>query len=120
MQIKYIWLILVNDFTIVAYSQLYCDRQIERNMIQAALPIGSILGLLIMNVISDLKGRRFALIIALSVAIAGIICWINTIIVNIFGSYSNQLEIMIFAQVLSGFGGYSLVIISYIIPYDFC
>jgi hypothetical protein len=43
-------------------------------MIQAALPIGSILGLLIMNVISDLKGRRFALIIALSVAIAGIIC----------------------------------------------
>jgi MFS family permease len=61
--------ILANDFTITKYLGLYCNRQGERELIQSLLSIGSLLGLISMNFISDLKGRKLALIIALTVGV---------------------------------------------------
>lgn len=47
---------------------LYCERQGSRDAIQAMLSVGSLLGLIIMNVVSDLRGRRLALIVDLLIA----------------------------------------------------
>lgn len=47
---------------------LYCDRQDERDLIQALLSVGSLLGLVLMNVISDIRGRRLALVVDLVIA----------------------------------------------------
>lgn len=57
-----------NDFTITKYMGLYCGRQGSRDAIQAMLSVGSLLGLIIMNVVSDLRGRRLALIADLAIA----------------------------------------------------
>lgn len=43
--------------------ELYCDQQYKRSIIQSSLAIGSLMGLIIMNVLSDLKGRKLALVI---------------------------------------------------------
>lgn len=48
--------------------RLYCSEQYKRSLIQSSLAIGSLLGLIIMNVISDIKGRRFALLVDLFIA----------------------------------------------------
>ena len=59
--------------------ELYCgDKQEDRNIIQSIMPIGSILGLLIVlliswvNSLSDIKGRKFALIFVQIVGIIGV------------------------------------------------
>ena len=65
---------LVNDYTIVARLELYCDRQAERSMIQSALPIGSFAGLILMNYLSDRKGRRLAVIMDLFIGLLGCLC----------------------------------------------
>ena len=54
--------------------ELYCDKQAERNMIQSIIPIGSILGLIIVNSLSDIKGRKFAFILVQIVGIVGVGC----------------------------------------------
>jgi len=61
-------LIEANDFTITKRLGLYCDRQTERDLIQALLSVGSLLGLILMNVISDIRGRKLALVIDLVIA----------------------------------------------------
>lgn len=53
---------------------LYCDRQGERDAIQALLSIGSLVGLIVMNVVSDIRGRKFVLIIDLVIAVLGSLC----------------------------------------------
>lgn len=50
---------------------LYCDRQGERSLIQAALAIGAVAGLMIVNIISDNKGKKTALIVTQCTAILG-------------------------------------------------
>jgi MFS family permease len=70
---------LDNDFTIVAQAQLYCDRQVDRNIIQSITYLGAIVGLLAINYISDLKGRKFGMITAQAVAIFGISSKISNI-----------------------------------------
>ncbi len=67
-------LIQANDFTITRYLGLYCDRQDERDLIQSLLSVGSLIGLIIMNFVSDLRGRRLALIIDLIIAVCSISC----------------------------------------------
>jgi len=53
--------------------ELYCgDKQVQRNIIQSIIPIGSILGLLIVNSLSDIKGRKFALVFVQIVGIIGV------------------------------------------------
>ena len=67
---------LVNDYTIVAYAGLYCDQQSERSMIQSALPIGSFFGLLLMNYLSDQKGRKVAIVLDMFI---GLLACLRTI-----------------------------------------
>lgn len=65
----YIFFNEVNDFTIVYKMKLYCEQQYKRSIIQSSLSIGSLLGLLVMNVVSDFKGRKFALLMDLCIAV---------------------------------------------------
>lgn len=53
---------------------LYCERQHERDLIQSLLSAGSLIGLVFMNFLSDLRGRRLALIIDLAIAVASSLC----------------------------------------------
>lgn len=69
-----IFLTLVNDFTITSYAKLYCKKQFQRNLIQSSMYIGSISGLIIMNIVSDKYGRRFAFLIGNAFAVAGSLC----------------------------------------------
>jgi len=55
--------------------ELYCgDKQEDRNIIQSIMPIGSILGLIIVSSLSDIQGRKFALIFVQIVGIIGVGC----------------------------------------------
>lgn len=65
---------LANNFTITAYLGLYCDREGERDAIQSLLSLGSLLGLVLMNYLADLKGRKTALMLDLVIGIMGIAC----------------------------------------------
>jgi MFS family permease len=53
---------------------LYCDYEWARVLIQSSFPIGSFTGLMVMNLISDMQGRRRAFLIALAVTVGGILC----------------------------------------------
>ena len=68
----------VNDFTIIAHADLVCDNQTYRNLIQSTLYIGSVMGLFIMNMLSDTKGRKFSFLLSWGIANVGIMCkfWI--------------------------------------------
>ena len=76
-----------------AYAGLYCERGIERSIIQSSLSVGSVLGLFIMNIISDVKGRKFAFILALILAEMGVGSINNHLIfmysVNYWGIFEN-------------------------------
>ena len=61
-------LILVDDFTIVADIELYCHKSWARIVIQSIFPLGSFVGLMVMNLVSDTRGRRQAFLIALGIA----------------------------------------------------
>lgn len=60
-----------STFTIVGHMELYCDKQAQRSIIQAALAIGAVAGLMIVNIISDNKGKRTALMVTQLTAILG-------------------------------------------------
>lgn len=49
--------------------RLYCDDQYKRSILQSSLSIGSLFGLIVMNFVSDIKGRKFALIADLGIAV---------------------------------------------------
>ena len=65
-----------NDYTLTAKSELYCSRENERDAIQTMYGIGALLGVLTVNLISDYKGRRFALLVAISVGVSSFTCTI--------------------------------------------
>ena len=58
---------------------LICDKQLERSIIQSSVSIGSLLGLLVMNIVSDLKGRKYALLADLYLGIASALCKLGLI-----------------------------------------
>lgn len=64
---------LVDDFTVVADIGLYCGKSWARVTIQSIFPLGSFIGLLIMNVISDTRGRRQAFLGALGTSIIAVL-----------------------------------------------
>lgn len=64
----------VDDFTITSDLGLYCDLQWARLTIQSIFPIGSFAGLMIINLISDTKGRRTAILLDLVIALFGVLC----------------------------------------------
>ena len=53
---------------------LYCDLEWARTFIQSCFPIGSFTGLMVVNLISDTKGRKEAFLMALSITISGLGC----------------------------------------------
>jgi len=59
--------------------ELYCDKQVDRNVIQSIIAIGSIFGLIIVNSTSDILGRKFALIFIQIVGILGVVRICKTI-----------------------------------------
>lgn len=117
---RYLVCYLVNDFTITAYADLYCDNQTYRNLIQSTLYIGSVMGLFIMNMLSDTKGRKFSFLLSWGIANIGILCKCYRNKVLLLGAYTKAIWIMAIAQIILGFGGYSTMIIGYAILSDMC
>ena len=99
---------------------LYCDRQGERDAIQSVLSIGSLVGLFVMNYLSDLKGRKKAFIINLVAGFLGMLCKSRKYVVTLIGAWAKSTTILIIGSLLCGFCGYAGVIICYIIASDIC
>lgn len=97
---------------------LYCDRQVQRNFIQSSMYIGSISGLIIMNLIADKFGRRFSFLISLGLAIVGNVCTFAAYLVVTIGGFTKVVALLIVGQIFSGFGAYACLTISYIIMSD--
>jgi len=64
----------VNDFTITSDLELYCHLQWARLTIQSIFSIGSFVGLMVINLVSDTRGRRVAILLDLSIAVIGVLC----------------------------------------------
>ena len=73
-----------------------------------------------MNVLSDKKGRKLAVRLDLSIGLFGIIRNKLFNIVLIIGAYTKTVTLMVVASIMSGFCGYSMVIVAYIVLGDFC
>lgn len=52
---------------------LYCDMGSARVLIQSIFPIGSFIGLIVVNLLSDTRGRKFAFQLTLSICLFGIL-----------------------------------------------
>lgn len=63
-----------NEFTLTADMGLYCDMASARVLIQSIFPIGSFIGLIVVNLLSDTRGRKFAFQLTLSICLVGILC----------------------------------------------
>lgn len=66
-----------------------------------------------MNFLSDRKGRKLAIRMDLCIGLCGVIF-------IIIGAYTKIVALLVIASIMSGFCGYSLVTISYIVIGDFC
>ena len=87
------------------YLNLYCDQESIRVILQAMFPFGSFVGLMVMNPISDTKGRRKAFLISLGINLTGILCIINLIIiVLLIVSHNKNTTLLMISQFLRGFG----------------
>jgi len=71
------------------------------------------MGLFIMNMLSDTKGRKFSFLLSWGIANVGIMFLI-------LGAYTKVIPLMAFSQIVIGFGGYSTMIIGYTIISDMC
>lgn len=61
-----------NPYTATIHANLYCDRSTERNLIQSAIYIGAIIGLLGLTPFADSKGKKKMFLIAIALCIIGI------------------------------------------------
>lgn len=100
--------------------ELYCGKQYQRSFVQATLSVGSLIGLFIMNVVSDSKGRRYALLLDLLIAISSSISTYAPILVTFLGAEAEITGLLAIGTFMSGFSGYSLIVISYIMLGDIC
>jgi MFS family permease len=73
-----------------------------------------------MNMISDTKGRKISVLISVACMIIGATRNNNFILVTIIGGVYDIVAILMISQVISGFGGYATVSLSYILLADFC
>ena len=106
----------MNDFTIVSRNKIYCDRQVDRNIIQSITAIGSIVGLFVINFVSDVKGKKVGIMVALSIAICAVGGILFSIVVNLLGGYLSSIAILAVSQFFCGFSGYSMVIMCFLYP----
>ena len=68
-----LFFISVQQFSLTARLHLYCDRQLDRVLFQTLFSVGSLVGLLCMNILADTKGRRFSTLLSLTIAQVGIL-----------------------------------------------
>jgi MFS family permease len=61
-----------NPYTATIYANLYCDHSTERNIVQSAIYIGAIIGLLGLTPFADSKGKKKMFLIALALCIVGV------------------------------------------------
>ena len=53
MHLKYVVDDKENPYTATGYANLYCDKSTSRNIVQSAIYIGSIIGLLVLTPFAD-------------------------------------------------------------------
>ena len=73
-----------------------------------------------MNMISDAKGRKIALLISFSVVFSGVIGIFYIDLGTFLGAYFNIIFLSILGQFLVGFGSYSMVTLCFTLLADFC
>ena len=56
---------------------LYCDGQVDRNLIQSMSSVGSVVGLLVINFYSDVQGKKKAMILTLLIGMLSTLCTEN-------------------------------------------
>lgn len=78
------------------------------------------MGLFIMNMLSDTKGRKYSFVLSLAIANLGILCKNIFNLALILGAYAKAIPLMVISQIIIGFGGYSVMIIGYTIISDMC
>lgn len=89
-------------------------------MIQVIFAIGAFLGLIVISLMSDIKGRKPSLIVALVLTNLAGICNIIYYQGALLGGQLNSLALLLFSQFCGGFGAYSLMPLTYAIFSDFC
>lgn len=102
----------VNDYTGTYYAGFYCELRDVRMMLQAVLAIGSILGFFIIPLISDLKGKKVAMIVCL-------LCMLSGNLGIFFGIYQKMPILIALSQFINSFGANSAAAVSYSINSDF-
>ncbi len=72
-------------------------------------------GLILMNLLGDLKGKKFSMITGLALNCIGMTCNIIIILVNTIGAFTVNIPLLLIAQVTCGIGATSLTIIAYVL-----
>ena len=70
---------IVNDYSGVYEAGLYCEESQTRATIQGMYAIGCLIGVLVVAILSDIKGRRFSILLSLISGILGTICLLKGI-----------------------------------------
>ena len=76
--------------------------------------------IIIINLISDIKGRRPSMIVALAFANIGGVCNYLSIKGAFFGATYESIPLLFLSQLLGGFGAYALIPLTYTILSDLC
>ena len=91
-------------------------------MAQSLFGIGCIIGVCVMNLLSDTKSRKQVILLCLSIVSVSIIsnyrfyCYL----VIFYGGFYNSYTAIILAQLIQGFGISSIIPLSYAFLSDFC
>lgn len=92
-------------------------------MSQSFFGIGCIIGVCIMNLISDTKSRKKVLITCLTIisfSVLSNLFMIIIFIVVLFGGWIKSFIVIIVGQLVQGFGISSVIPLSYALLSDFC
>lgn len=73
-----------------------------------------------MNMVSDAKGRKLAILTSLSVILLGIISKLFIVVGSFLGGWFHVIVLVICGQFLCGFGAYAMVTLGYTLLADFC
>lgn len=102
---------ILNDYTGVYYAGIYCESRQVRSMIQGIYPLGCLLGVLVVSVLSDIKGRRFSILFSIVNGIVGTLCLLK-------GISDSNINLMVVGQVFSGMFSSAMSNLSYVVTGD--
>jgi MFS family permease len=92
---------------------LYCDNKYLRDSVLSAEFVGSVTGLILLSILADRLGRKTIIVSTIYLTFMGAICKQISYLVLTLGAMNNILALLYVGQVLMGFGGYSLSMVSY-------